>query len=163
MTPKLADRDDTLVTFTLRPGASPMRQAVDLRWALAVVLTGLGAYLGAAWLAPAPVHHDLAWTWIAQTAEVAFLGFACIGAVALLQGRPALGFSLTAGAAWIMLAVVIGCPVTGHHGFGAWWGGQLALALGFTVAATTAALVHRPHPRPPAPPAGPRPAEPTRS
>lgn len=64
---------------------------------------------------------------------VVFLGIAA-ATVAGLGGRRRWGaWSATAGGAYV-LALAIACPATGHHQVGAWWGIQLATAVGMTAA-----------------------------
>ncbi len=65
--------------------------------------------------------------------------FAAIGAMAVgLARRSRAGLLTSAGAGLLMLALVVACPVTGHHEqVGAWWFAQL----GAFTAVTGASLV----------------------
>jgi hypothetical protein len=38
----------------------------------------------------------------------------------------------------LFLAATVACPTTGHHGFGLWWVGQLALSFGLVAASVVA-------------------------
>lgn len=125
----------------------PGSLAGDRGLAVAVVVTGLVAFFGTVALEPAPVAPHASWAWVAEIGGTAFLGLAFLGALALLSGRSRLGYGATTGAAWTMVVLTVGCPVSGHHAFGAWWAGQMALAGMFAVVSTTALAVTR-APRP---------------
>jgi hypothetical protein len=126
------------------PGVGAARAvAADRPLVVAVVVAGLVAYLGGVWLEPVAVHPHSGWDLVAEVATTGFLGLALGGALALFHGRGRLGFGLTAGAAWTLLALVVACPTSGHHAFGAWWAGQLALTLPYVTVATVAALSRR--------------------
>ncbi|MGQ0823881.1 MAG: hypothetical protein ACT4OX_02430 [Actinomycetota bacterium] len=117
----------------------------DMRLAIAVTVVGLVAFIGSTWLEPPPPEHAHdSVNWLLGLAEVAFLGLAAVGGISLFNGRPRLGFAASAGAAWVFLALVISCPTSGHHAFGAWWGGQLALTLPWVALSTVAFAVNSP-------------------
>lgn len=95
-------------------------------------------YLAASALEPAADHPDAFPTWLTATLEVTLLGLMGVMAVGLIAQRR-WGVVASMGAALFFLALVVACPVTGHHSFGAWWYGQMACAIGL-VAITGAAL-----------------------
>jgi len=110
----------------------------DKRLAIAVIVTGLVAYFGSVALEP-PLHHEAgAWVAIADVGATVFLGLAFYGAYSLMRGRQRIGYAATTGAAWTLVALVVGCPASGHHTLGAWWGGQMALSLAFATVSTVA-------------------------
>jgi hypothetical protein len=128
--------------------SSPGAPATDVRIAVAVIVTGVVAYVGSAALEPPAHHPSSAWVSVALVGETVLLGLAFAGSLAVLHGRAQLGYGALAGAAWVLLALVVGCPVSGHHTFGAWWAGQMALALAFAAVATVACAITRRGSRP---------------
>jgi len=123
--------------------ARPASPATDVRLAIGVIVTGVAAYLGSAALEPPAHHPSSAWVSVAVAGETVLLGLAFAGSLAVLHGRPRVGYGALAGAAWVLLALVVGCPVSGHHTFGAWWAAQMALALAFAAVATVACAITR--------------------
>jgi hypothetical protein len=118
--------------------------AGDQRLAIAVAVVGLVAFFGANWLEPPAPHHSTV-PFIVSLAQTAFLGFAAVGGVCLFQAeRRQLGFALSAAAAWTFLGLVVACPTSGHHPFGAWWAGQLAITLPWVALSTVAYAVNSP-------------------
>lgn len=121
------------------------RVAPDQRLAIGVIVTGLISVFGAAALQPAaPQQAHAAWDVVAEIGAILFFGLAFFGAYALLEGRTRWGYTGLAAASYVQLVLVVGCPVSGHHAFRAWWAGQLALALAFTAVSTVAAAITRP-------------------
>jgi hypothetical protein len=107
----------------------------------------VGILVGVAWyvlfsiavaLEPAATQPEAFPTWLAVAIEVALLGLLGVMAVGLVARRR-VGLVASLGAAALFLAMVVACPVSGHHSFGAWWYGQMACAIGL-VAITGAAL-----------------------
>lgn len=47
-----------------------------------------------------------------------------------LLGRYRFGLGATAATGAVMLVTALACPATGHHTFGAWWFGELAIVSG---------------------------------
>lgn len=89
-------------------------------------------------LEPEATHPEAMPEWIGIGVEVVLLSFLAV-MVAGLAARRRWGLVASMGAATIFVAASVACPVSGHHGFGAWWYGQMACALGL-VAVSVAAL-----------------------
>ncbi len=49
-----------------------------------------------------------------------------------LVGRYRFGLAAAAATGGMMMAVSVACPLSGHHTFGAWWIGELAIVAGLT-------------------------------
>ena len=49
-----------------------------------------------------------------------------------LATRHRFGFAAAAGTGGTLLLMSLACPVSGHHTFGAWWLGELAIVTGLT-------------------------------
>jgi hypothetical protein len=117
----------------------------DERYAISVVAIGVAAYYGSMWLEPPAPHHSSV-PLILDLVATAFYGFAAVGSICLFYARTRrLGFALSASAAWIFLGLVIACPATGHHPYGAWWIGQLVLTAGWVTLSSVAFAVSSPH------------------
>jgi peptidoglycan/LPS O-acetylase OafA/YrhL len=97
----------------------------------------LGAGVGVAWLVllqvafalePVTDQPEPAYGVVLELTMWLLLAAMVTGLV--MQRR--LGLVASVGAAGFMTALAIACPISGHHGFGAWWYGQMAcvLALG---------------------------------
>jgi hypothetical protein len=90
-------------------------------WPLAIVL-GMA-------LEPAPADPNAPVPFIVALASLAL--FAALVATAVAAGNrhpaAAIGGVLTG---LLSLGFVVSCPVSGHHTFGAWWFGEMALTLG---------------------------------
>jgi hypothetical protein len=96
----------------------------------------IAAVLGGAWLVlgglsmalePAPANPD-AFPWYANVLAYLFLWTA--GAtLAGLAGRRRFGIGASIGAATVMTASSVACPLSGHHAFGPWWIGQITASL----------------------------------
>lgn len=110
------------------------------RLAGALIAFGVVAYGIVLALEPTPAHPELAYSWWAQLLDVAFLASACLGTIALLQRRP-IGFTGIAASSVLLLVGVVACPTTGHHEFGVWWLGQLAVSAAWVAASVYATRV----------------------
>jgi hypothetical protein len=127
-------------TTTIEPAAPP-----ETRTWLAERISGdVALMMGAAWyvllmisigLEPPASGPEPAWT--------VGLSFAFLAALAVTGGgllaRRRWGLLASVGGAGMLTAFSVACPVSGHHGFGAWWFGQMACAL-LLVAASAFAL-----------------------
>jgi hypothetical protein len=138
--------DERQAPITGAPEAAPARP--DTREWLSQRISGeVGIVVGVAWyvlfsiavaLEPAATQPEAFPTWLAVGIEVALLGLLAVTAVGLVARRR-VGLVASVGASALFLAMVVACPVSGHHGFGAWWYGQMACAIGL-VAITGGAL-----------------------
>jgi 4-amino-4-deoxy-L-arabinose transferase-like glycosyltransferase len=136
-----------------RPSTTPevARQTAprpDTRaWLRERISNDLAIFVGVAWyvlffvgvaLEPEPTQPDAIPAWLGTTIEVALLGLIGVTAAGLLSRRR-WGLVASMGAATLFVGLSVACPVSGHHGFGAWWFGQMTCAVGL-VAVSVAAL-----------------------
>jgi hypothetical protein len=99
-------------------------ERIDLRWALLGLVAMVGANIAAAMLEPAPANPNLPDPWfITLTATVVTL--AMLGALGGLLARRRWGMALSLFSAAIAVAMVVACPLSGHHHFGLWWVGEV--------------------------------------
>jgi hypothetical protein len=114
-----------------------------------VVATGVLAWAATIWLTPAAAReHEASFSLLGLFFETAFWGSLFVAGYAFVEGRDRLGYAALASVAWVQLAAVIACPATGHHGFGAWWAGQMALCIGFVAVSTVASAISLRAPEP---------------
>jgi peptidoglycan/LPS O-acetylase OafA/YrhL len=106
----------------------------------------LALFVGVAWyvlfsiavaLEPDATQPEAFPAWLSVAIEVALLGLLAVAAVGLVTRRR-VGLVAALGAAGLFLAMAVACPVSGHHGFGAWWYGQMACAIGLVAITGTA-------------------------
>jgi hypothetical protein len=116
---------------------------LDWRLLATVIVTAVAASAVIEWLTPAPVHPEEQMDALSMIVNGAFFGFIFAGACMLMQRRATLGYAFVAVAAWAQFVGVLACPLSGHHDFGAWWAGQMAVCLAFAVVSTVAALISR--------------------
>jgi peptidoglycan/LPS O-acetylase OafA/YrhL len=103
----------------------------------------VGVVVGIAWLVLMQIAFALE---PASEHEVPLIGLLLELSMYLLLGTMIAGlvmqrrFGLVAslGAAVLATAASIACPVTGHHGFGAWWFGQMACVLALVAVSAVA-------------------------
>jgi hypothetical protein len=116
-------------------------------WLLQKIPGQLALVVGVSWyvlfsiavaLEPSTSRPDPFPTWLAVAIEIMLLGLLAVTAGGLLARRR-VGLVAALGAGGLFLAMAVACPVSGHHGFGAWWYGQMACAIGL-VAVTAGAL-----------------------
>jgi hypothetical protein len=116
-------------------------------WLREQVSRDLALFVGVAWyvlffvgvaLEPEPTHPDAIPVVLSATTEIALFGLLGVMAVGLIARRR-FGLVASMGAAVFFVGLSVACPVSGHHGFGAWWFGQMACAIGL-VAISAAAL-----------------------
>lgn len=112
-------------------------QQLTIPWA---ALLGIGwplAFMAAVALEPAPVDPEAAAPLLIEVASLVFLAALVTTVVCATLRHPA---AAMAGVVAGLLGMVftITCPVSGHHAFGLWWVGQLAVTgamLGVSLAA----------------------------
>jgi hypothetical protein len=89
-------------------------------WPLALVIGGA--------LQPAPAHPEAPVPVLVLLPELAL--FAALVATAVAAGNRHPSAAIAGVVTGILaLAFTVMCPVTGHHTFGAWWFGEMALTL----------------------------------
>jgi hypothetical protein len=125
------------------PSSDPGVDQPKLDWRLlvTVVATAIASSAVIEWLTPAPVRADHHLDALSIVVNGAFYGFAFAGVCMLMQRRATIGYAFIAGAAWSQLIGVMACPISGHHDYGAWWAGQMAVCLAFAVVSTMAAFI----------------------
>ena len=128
-------RDPELDAPTI-PAAAPARA-----WTSRALSSGLSegwaAVLGLGWpivwwvlpyIEPMPAHPQAAVSTVEVVVTVGLL--ACLFATSVLAGtrrRAAAPAAFVTGL--VSVTMVVSCPVSGHHHFGLWWLGELALVL----------------------------------
>ncbi len=124
---------------TIAPAARPATPT----WLAERISVDVAVMMGATWyvmlliargLEPQPAGPDPSW---AVALSFVFLAALVLTAAGLLARRR-WGLLASLGAGGILMAFSIACPVSGHHGFGAWWFGQMACALGLVGASAFA-------------------------
>jgi multisubunit Na+/H+ antiporter MnhB subunit len=115
-----------------------LNERIAIRPALVVGASWYVLYLVVYAIEPASDHPDAFPAWLSATLEVTLLGLLGLMAAGLVAQRR-WGLVASMSAAVFLVGLVVACPVTGHHSFGAWWYGQMACAIGL-VAITGAAL-----------------------
>jgi hypothetical protein len=114
-----------------------LRERIDGRYGLAVGVAWVVLMQIAFALEPASEHEVPVIALVLELSMYALLATMIAGLV--MQQRFGLVASL--GAAVLATAASIACPVTGHHGFGSWWFGQMACVL--ALVAISAVAVRR--------------------
>jgi hypothetical protein len=119
--------------------STPMAVAVFALWAVAIPV-GLA-------LEPAPADPNAPLPWYGALLVYAFLSSLLLAAAGLVV-RQRVGLVASVVAASILLFDTVACPVTGHHGYGTWWLGELALSLAL-VAVSAVAVIGTARPKTP--------------
>ena len=114
-----------------------LQERIDGRFAAGVGITWLVAYQVAAALEPVTHRPE---PWYGVVLEIAFLGLLATTATGLIMERR-WGLVASVATAGFFTALSVACPVSGHHPFGAWWFGQMAIALGM-LAGSFVVLTH---------------------
>jgi hypothetical protein len=126
-----------------QPADRDARARLDWRLLATVIVTAIAASVVIEWLTPPPVHPEQQMDALSILVNGAFYGFVLAGAYFLVERKAAWGYGFIAAAAWSQFAGVLACPLSGHHDFGAWWAGQMAVCIAFAVVSTVAALISR--------------------
>jgi len=128
-----------------RPDAAPRPDTQA--WLRERISSDVALFVGVAWyvlffvgmaLEPEPAHPEVIPAWLSATIDVTLVGLLGVMAAGLIARRR-WGLVASMGAATLFVGLSVACPVTGHHGFGAWWYAQMACAFGL-VAISGAAL-----------------------
>lgn len=103
---------------------------IDHGWSFGTAVAWLAGIAAVLLLEPAPADPEAAsiLTEVIGTTMALGLSVTMLG----LVGRYRFGLGAAAVTGGLMLAVSIACPVSGHHTFGAWWLGELAIVSGLT-------------------------------
>jgi hypothetical protein len=108
-----------------RPLKERLADPIPGRWALLGMVVLVGANVAAGVLEPAPANPNLPDPWfVTLPTTVAVL--AMLGALGGLLARRRWGMALSLVGAGIAVAMVVACPLSGHHHFGLWWVGEIA-------------------------------------
>ncbi len=127
--------------------AAPVERLETREWLKTRISRGMAMTVAVSWyvlflvgvaLEPEATQPEAIPAWIGVTVTVVLFGLLGVMTAGLLARRR-WGLVASMGAATLFVAGSVACPVSGHHGFGAWWYGQMACALGL-VAITGAAL-----------------------
>jgi hypothetical protein len=109
----------------IREVGERLAEPISTWWALGGVAAVVGAVQAVMVLEPTPVNPDLPTPWYVTVPNVIVL-YGIFVAIAGLLVRQRWGMAVSLLSAGIGLALVIACPVSGHHHFGLWWVGELA-------------------------------------
>lgn len=123
---------------TSPPAAPPAAERrLSRNWALVLGIGWPVAVAIATALEPAPANPDAPVSAIAALIGLVFT-VGLVAAVATAAGRNVRAplFSMLFGV--MALGLVVACPTTGHHGFGAWWVAELAVYAGMFAASVGA-------------------------
>ena len=133
---------DSVPRLTRRPGQAPA-VAGELK-------TGWAALLGVGWplvfvlataIEPAPADPNAATPLLVDLGSAVLFGALVITSItAVSRLRSAAVAGIVTGVTGLAFSVT--CPLSGHHGLGMWWVGQMAL-LAAMLAVSVAALGHR--------------------
>ena len=135
-------------TIETRAVPRATRPAVELadpiptRWAAAGIVTLVGATVAAALLEPLPANPAQPDPWfIPLLSMIVTLGM--LAALGGLLARQRWGLAVSALTGGISVAMVLACPLSGHHHFGLWWAGEIA-AVGAWTAISLAGVRNAP-------------------
>jgi hypothetical protein len=113
-----------------------LQERIDGRLAVGVGLAWLLSYQLAAALEPVTHQPE---PWYGVVFNLGFLALLAVTATGLVMQRRG-GLVASIAAAGVFTALSVACPVSGHHPFGSWWYGQMALALGMLGVSIVATL-----------------------
>jgi len=129
---------EPLAEASVRAGRPAMTDRLSGRWALVLTFAWVTIFTIGAAVEPAPANDDAMPLLAGLLASGLMLGWVVMGAGFARRRRYGAAGSL--GAAGVLVAMTIACPLSGHHaGIGAWWWFQVAGSLTL-VGASRAAL-----------------------
>ncbi len=102
---------------------------LSLSWAIGLAVAWVVVVAVGLAVEPAPVNPDAAPPLLADLLSTFLLGTWGAMVAGMFQRRRLTAVASLAGAAGL-LTLTLGCPTSGHHGFGAWWGVQIVGAVG---------------------------------
>lgn len=105
------------------------------RWAITVPALVIALIVGGAAVEPAPAEDA---TGAAAILDGVLAAILATGFVATIGGAMMLrrwGIASAFGVALFSLGLVVTCPLSGHHTFGAWFAGEMALVMAATAVA----------------------------
>ena len=118
------------VPRTTRPPVE-LADPIPTRWAAAGIVALVGANVAAAVLEPLPANPAQPDPWfIPLLSMIVTLGM--LAALGGLLARQRWGLAASALAGGISVAMVLACPLSGHHHFGLWWVGEIAAVAAWT-------------------------------
>lgn len=116
------------------PPTPPPERRLDDRishpWSVGTTVAWVAGIALILLLEPAPADPETASVLSEIIGTVMALGLSVT--VLGLVARYRFGLAATAATGGLMLAVSVACPLSGHHAFGAWWLGELAIVAGLT-------------------------------
>ena len=122
------------------PAAPPRQHVLSEGWAAALGLGWPLAFLAMLFLEPVPDNPEVASSTLAVVVGLAFYtGLIATSVFAGARHRAAAPAAVLTGL--VAAGMVVSCPVSGHHGFGAWWVAELALVCAM-LAVSVAGLRH---------------------
>jgi hypothetical protein len=108
------------------PAAPPRTQALSEGWATALGLGWPLVFIAMLMLEPVPENPEVASSALAVIVSFAFyIGLMATSVFAGGRHRAAAPAAVFTGL--IAAGMVVSCPASGHHSFGAWWFAELAL------------------------------------
>lgn len=120
----------TRIAATAPPEPRRFDDRVGRGWVIATAaawIVGISVILA---ISPEPADPAAASTLAEALGMLIALGMSIT--VLGLATRHRFGFAAAAGTGGTLLAMSLACPVSGHHTFGAWWLGELAIVTGLT-------------------------------
>jgi hypothetical protein len=134
-------REETPTVSSPPPPPPAVPPATERRlsrnWALILGIGWPVAVAIATALEPAPANPDAPVSAIAALIGLAFTA-GLVAAVATAAGRHTRAPVISMLFGVMALGLVVACPATGHHGFGAWWAAELAVYSGMFAASVGA-------------------------
>ncbi len=109
----------------LPPLRDRLAEPIPTHWAVWGIVALVGSNVAAAVLEPLPANPALPVPWFISLLDTVVV-LAMLPALAGLLARRRWGMGLSLLAAGVTVAMVVGCPLSGHHHFGLWWVGEIA-------------------------------------
>jgi hypothetical protein len=147
MAPTTTSTESRVPALEVQAPPTPPARLDTREWLQTRISRGVALMMAVAWyvlfligvsLEPEATQPEALPAWIGIAFTIGFVAFIAMMTAGLIARRR-WGLVASMGAASLFVAGSVACPVSGHHGFGAWWYGQMACAIGL-VAITGAAL-----------------------